>query len=154
MPYLKRERECGFTLTELVVVIAVTGILAVAIGSRFASKATFEARALFEQAQALVRYAQKAAIAQRRPVFVAVAGSTLSACFDVGCAAPVVDPGAGTALSLVSPAGSSIAINPSAFSLDGLGRPSPDGQYTVSVTTTGEGTRTFTVERETGYVHP
>jgi MSHA pilin protein MshC len=154
MSGVNRSRQRGFTLTELIVVIVVTAILAVAIGSRFASKGAFEARGLYDQALALVRYAQKAAIAQRRAVFVAVSGANLSACFDVACATPVKDPGSGSALSLVAPASVTITIAPSGFSFDGLGRPLPDAQYSISVSMTGEGTRVFTIERETGYVHP
>jgi MSHA pilin protein MshC len=144
----------GFTLTELVVVIVVTAILAVAIGARFLSRSTFEARGSFDQAQALVRYAQKAAIAQRRSVFVALNSGVLAACFDAGCAVAVQDPGSGGALATTPPVGGAFALAPSVFSFDGLGRPVPDGQYSVSVSMSGEGSRSFTIERGTGYVHP
>jgi MSHA pilin protein MshC len=156
-----RRRQSGFTLTELVVVIIVTAILAVVVGARFLSRSAFEARGYFDQSQALVRYAQKAAIAQRRTVLISVSGGVLSACFDDNsdgdCSdpgeAPVQSPGSGSALSIAPPAGVSFGLAPSAFRFDGLGRPSPDGQYTLSVSVSGEGVRNFTVERETGYVH-
>lgn len=151
---MDRGGQSGFTLTELVVVIVVTAILAVAVGTRFLSSSAFEARGYFDQAQALVRYAQKAAIAQRRSVFVAVSGGALSACFDAGCADPVKDPGQGTGLTIAPPAGGSFSLAPGGFSFDGLGRPVPDGQYTLAVSVSGEGSRSFTIERETGYVHP
>lgn len=151
---MDRREQRGFTLTELVVVIIVTAILAVAIGARFLSRSTFEARGTFDQAQALVRYAQKVAIAQRRAVFVVLSAGSLAACFDAGCADPVKDPGQGGPLVIVPPAGGSFALAPSAFSFDGLGRPAPDAPHTVSVSLSGEGSRSFVIERETGYVHP
>jgi MSHA pilin protein MshC len=155
-------RQRGFTLVELIVVILVSAILAVAVGARLVSRSGFEARGYDDRAQALVRYAQKAAIAQRRPVLVFLDGSALSACFDDDgdgdCTdpgeAPVQDPGSGGPLAIVPPAGVAFALAPSAFSFDGLGRPVPAGQYTVSVSVSGEGARNFTIERETGHVHP
>jgi MSHA pilin protein MshC len=144
----------GFSLVELIVVLVVMGVLAVVAMGKFGERAGFEARGYLEQAQALTRYAQKAAIAQRRSVFVMINAGSLAACFDAGCAEPVKDPGTGGALSLPAAAGVAFGLAPGSFSFDGLGRPNPDGQYAVSVSVSGGGSSNFTVERETGYVHP
>jgi MSHA pilin protein MshC len=149
-----RNNRRGFSLVELVVVLVLVGVLAVVAMAKFAERAGFEARGYFDQAQALTRYAQKAAIAQRRTVFVMVNAGSLAACFDAGCLEPVKDPGTGGALLIPAATGVAVGLAPSSFSFDGLGRPVPDGPYSVSVSVSGGGSSSFTVERETGYVHP
>ncbi|MCA1973912.1 MAG: type II secretion system GspH family protein, partial [Caenispirillum sp.] len=68
----------GFTMVELVVTLIVIGILAVVAAPRFFDRADFDARAFLEQTAAALRYAQKAAIAQRRTVCVAFAANAVT----------------------------------------------------------------------------
>lgn len=63
--------EGGFTLVELVVILVILGILAVAVMPRFADRGGFDARGFYDGTLATLRYAQKSAIAQRRTVCVA-----------------------------------------------------------------------------------
>ena len=78
----------GFTLTELVMVIVIIGILAVIVAPRFMSSQPFETRGFYDEAQAVVRYAQKVAIAQRRTIFVCVAANEIAAISNNDCTSP------------------------------------------------------------------
>ena len=69
----------GFTLTELVMTIVIIGILSVIVAPRFMSSQPFETRGFYDEAQAVVRYAQKVAIAQRRAIFVCVSANEIAA---------------------------------------------------------------------------
>ena len=76
-------RQRGFTLIELIMVIIMLGVLAVFAAPRMFDSSDFYARGFHDETLALLRYAQKAAIAQRRTVCVtfsttAPASATLS----------------------------------------------------------------------------
>jgi MSHA pilin protein MshC len=79
-------RSAGFTLVELVMVMVVIGILGAIAGNRFFDNQVFEARAYADQARALIRYAQKLAIAQNRNVYVRSTPSGFAVCLDAGAA--------------------------------------------------------------------
>lgn len=152
--------QSGFTLIELVMVMVLAGILAVAIVPRFAKKSAFDERGFFDQSITMVRYAQKLAIAQRRDVFVNVTANTICLTYvaDATCTSAV------SANQVINPddqkwftkdattakqAGGSFAAA-SSFSFSALGRPS--AATVISVNSTGP-TSKITVEAETGYVH-
>ena len=63
---LRAAADAGFSLVELVAILVVIGILAAFAAPRFADRTGFESRGFYDQAQGLVRYAQKIAIAQRQ----------------------------------------------------------------------------------------
>lgn len=140
--------QAGFTLAELIVVILIVGILAVFILPRFFQTQDFEAQGTFDRVLATVRYAQKAAIGARCNVRVTFTGNSLSAAFETvaPCTGPVLDPVKGGAIGVTGASG--VTIAGTTFVYDALGRPTP-GPVTVSVAG-----RTFTVEAETGHVHP
>lgn len=75
------EGAAGFTLVELVAVMVVTGLLAAFAVPRFFQRSTFEARNFSEQSRSMLRYAQKVAIAQNRPVFVHLNAAGVALCF-------------------------------------------------------------------------
>ena len=152
----------GFTIIELVMVMVLAGILAIAIIPRFAKKSAFDERGFFDQSIEMVRYAQKVAIAQRRDVFVNVSANTICLTYaaDANCtsataANQVINPADQTwfkrdATTAKQAGGSFVAPISFSFSFSALGRPS--AANTISITSTGP-TQTITVEAETGYVH-
>ncbi|HYC49033.1 MAG TPA: type II secretion system protein [Burkholderiales bacterium] len=154
-----RRTQAAFSLVELTATLAIIGILAAFAIPRMSERTGFASRGAFDQAQALARYAQKLAIAQRRsppatPIFVVVAATQIRVCYDIACANPVTDPASSAALVLDAPAG--VAFAPStAFSFDGSGSPSLAAQLAINVNSSGVGdvNRTFYVESGTGYVH-
>lgn len=145
--------ECGFTMVELVVIIAVVGILASVVVPRFVGTDTFKSRGFYDEAQGVIRFAQKLAVARRGTIFVCVTATAVTAATDAGCAAPVTHPATGAALSTTAPSG--VTLGAANFSFDSAGRPNPDAQVTVTVSSTvaGDPARQIVVERETGYVH-
>ena len=62
----------GFTLVELIIVIVLLGVLAVVAAPRIFNNTDFYARGFHDETMALLRYAQKTAIAQRRTVCLAI----------------------------------------------------------------------------------
>lgn len=148
-----REGQLGFTLPELVMTIAIIGILAVMVAPRFMSSQGFVSRGSFDEAKALVRFAQKTAIARRQPIFVCVAADEIRAASTNACTPAVTLAHPLTAAPLVTPAPDGVTFGPAGtFSFDGLGRPTPAYTITFTSTIAGDPARQITVTAETGYV--
>lgn len=144
----------GFTLAELVVVIAIVGVLAAVAAPRFFSTQVFDSRGFSDEALGVVRYAQKTAIAWRRTVFVCVGASSVSAGTAAGCGTPLTYRATGGGL-VVASAPSGVTPAPTGdFTFDGMGRPSAGTTITLTSTIAGDPPRQIVVEAETGYVHP
>jgi MSHA pilin protein MshC len=95
-----KRAEAGFTMVELIVVMVLVGILGAIGAGRFFNRTGFDAAAFAEQSAAMLRYAQKLAIAQRRPVHVQASTQGLRLCYTA--ASPC-----GDADRVPAPAGSS-----------------------------------------------
>ncbi len=78
----------GFSLVELIVVMIVIGILATIGAGRFFDRGNFDAAAFADQTRAMLRYAQKLAIAQHRSVYVRLDGNSIALCYQSGASCP------------------------------------------------------------------
>jgi MSHA pilin protein MshC len=148
----------GFTLTELVVVIVIVGIMALVAIPRFIGVDSFKSRGFSDEAAGVVRYAQKTAIAWRSTVFVCVTATGVTASSASGCASPITHPATGGNLAATAPSG--VSLPTVEFRFDGAGRPRDSGgglsgTITIPITSAiaGDPARQIVVEAETGYVH-
>ena len=156
------DRNAGFTLVELVVVIIVVSILAVVALPRLNTR-TFDTVGFYQEVLSSVRYAQKEAVAKRRVVCVSLSANSVTIRFakNAGvftCDTELTSPRGVSPFTVTASSGVTLSSVPSipTFYFDPLGRPldaagvsSP--QRTISIT--GDGTQSFVVEAETGYVH-
>jgi MSHA pilin protein MshC len=92
-PFVKRRflryvrPAAGFTMIELIVVIVLTGILGALAASRFFDSTAFETREYSDHARGIIRYAQKLAIAQNRPIYVSATANRFAVCTAAACGA-------------------------------------------------------------------
>jgi MSHA pilin protein MshC len=151
----QRVRQRGFTLVELIMVIVILGVLAV-YATASLNTTDFEARGFHDETLALLRYAQKTAIAQRRtvcvtfdPTGVALSMDTTTIADSICDVAPTQTPTlpntprGGTGLA-VSPA---LSVTPFQFT------PLGSTNQTSNVTITIANSTGITIEASTGYVH-
>jgi len=148
-------RRRGFTLPELVMTIVIIGILLAVTAPRFVSWKGFASRGSYDEAQAVVRYAQRTAVAWRRPIYVCVSATAISATSNSDCTtAPVKHPITGADLKSTATAGVTLSSSAGpSFSFDGLGRPNAPVTITLTSTIADDPARQIAVESETGYVH-
>jgi len=169
-------------MVELIVVILLIGILSAIGASRFFSRSTYDAIAFAEQGRAMLRYAQKLAIAQNREIYVQGALDGVALCFEAAepCrpVAQVPIPSGDNSGSAATrsrclasgkyapnwycegwPAGVSMTPNvvgSTSFFFNGLGQPGiVGGVFTgLTVTIAGDGVSSqISVAPETGYVN-
>lgn len=173
---MSRQREGGFTLTELIVVLVVLGILVSIAAPKFMATQSVDVPTHAERVRSLLRYGQRIAVAQNRPVYVDLTASRVTLCFDDGCASTVLGPNqanSGTSATTAAcgsswacegtPSDLALSSTAAEFSFDATGRPFADGNdltgntstfTTLTVTVSGGGqSATVVVEPETGYVH-
>ena len=175
-------RSAGFTMVELIVVLILIGILSAIGAGRFFSRTGYDAAGFAEQGRAMLRYAQKLAIAQNRPVFVQGALDGVGLCFVATTPCPAASqvpaPSGNNSGSAATrkfcvaggvysdrwycegwPAG--VAMTPvsgtlAPFFFDALGRPGAAGTTFAGLTVTisGDGVSSqISVAQETGYVN-
>jgi MSHA pilin protein MshC len=144
-------------MVELIMVLILIGILAVFTLPRL-NPGDFEARGFHDETLALLRYAQKTAIAQRRAVCVAFTASTATlsitpAAGPVSCSQPLPVPNNSGLDHITAAAGvgyQAVPANP--FFFNALGAPSE--ALALQVTQAGSPIPlNITVQAETGYVH-
>lgn len=160
-------KSAGFTLVELVVTLVIIGALAAVSAPLFFSAQDFQQSGFRNEAVAVIRYAQKAAVGSGCGVQVAIAANTISlttaagvgTCFSGPFNQAVSDPSnPGVAFSRFAPNGVTIAITagPSPFLFCPLGDTSSSGScsgnYTrADVTVSVTGPSNISIDGATGY---
>lgn len=171
-----QRQQHGFTLVELVMVIVMLGVLAVFAAPRMFNSADFYARGLHDETLSLLRYAQKAAVAQRRMVCVTFdTSSTLNTAAltlenptpvaspmpDVNCSVNLVGPKGDAPATVTARSGTGFsAIKTGTASVTGLifnalGQPVSAARGVLADSSSVEITNasSITIEAVTGYVH-
>lgn len=143
----------GFTLIELVLVLVILGVLAIAVLPRFFDRRMFEARGFHDATIGLLRHAHKSAIAQRRTVCVSfgAANASLSVASvpdSETCDLALAGPAGETPFAIQAPAGIAYAATPADFRFDARGRASA-GQ-SIQVEGVNEA---IVIDAATGLVH-
>ncbi|WP_418067324.1 prepilin-type N-terminal cleavage/methylation domain-containing protein [Sedimenticola hydrogenitrophicus] len=154
-----RTAQRGFTLVELVVVLLLVGILAAVGMPRFFNQLTFQEWGFSDELAGALRFGQKLAIATGCDTQAAItaAGYQLNqrvTCNSGAFTTPVRLPGGdGTGYAGSAPGG--IALTAASLYFDALGRPhdSADGNLLAAATNIAIGSRSVSVEPQTGYVH-
>lgn len=151
----------GFTMIELVMVLVLLGIISFVAVSRFADTGAFTTVSQADQVRSVLRYAQKLAVAQNRPIHVRVSTTDVSACFNV-CGTAIASPSGTVAIDNGITVTANTAL-PFLMYFDEKGRPYRSGDPVGTDASTftglvigiaaGSYNGTVTVERETGYVH-
>lgn len=151
-------------------VVVLIGVLAVFATPRVFNNNDFNARGFHDETLALLRYAQKTAIAQRRTVCIAflapepasatlsIASVAASATCDLSLMGPnksCPDALGGSSGCVNARSGVSYSMAPSSLNFDGLGRPvGIASALTIQIAINDLPiSQAVTVESETGYVH-
>lgn len=151
----RSDRQAGFTLPELVMVIAIVGVLAAVAVPRLFTRDDVSGQGFLAESLAAVRYAHKLAMASGCDVQVAVSAAGLSlarraACSSGAFSVPVPHPARPGSFSVSAPSG----VTPTpAVTLwyDRIGRPrSSAGTLLTTNTNVLIDTRTLRIEAETG----
>ena len=137
----------GFTLLELIVVMVLLGVLSVFVLPALQTD-DFAARGFRDETTALLRYAQKTAVAQRRMVCVSVQSTGLRLQMDAATPARGVCEQALQAPSRLK-GGQGLSSSVNNFYFTPLGSTDQSSNITLNLT----GLAPIVVEASSGYVH-
>jgi MSHA pilin protein MshC len=143
----------GFSLIELVTVIALLGVLAAVVAPRLAgSRQGYDNLGFYNNTKAILRYAQKSAIAERRTVCVGFTTTSVTVTFAsapgaAACNANLIGPAGENPYIVTAAASTTFAPAPTNFTFNTLGQPSLGQVITIA-----GGVANITVNTDTGYV--
>lgn len=150
----------GFTVIELITVIVLLGVLSIVAAPRLLDTAALHSRGFQEETVSFLRYAQKAAIAQRRVVCLAFTRNSATLHISAApalatCDTPLRGPLGDSPGTLTATSGEGYRDVPTDFNFDALGQPvDATGLSVASQTLHVDGLGgAVTVETGTGYVH-
>lgn len=165
----RRRPSGGFTFMELILVMIILGVLAAAILPRVSNAVDTEATAYGDRVAAVLRLAQKSAVARRRVVCVTTAAAAFTLRISSANGTPpgactlvmsgVADSDSATtdatvgasSTSTPSLVGTTLYFQPSGDITTDMGGAVP-ASGTITVTASGATVRTIAVEGATGYV--
>ncbi len=155
----KRWAQCGFTLIEILVVIAILTILAAVAAPRFFSVSDVDRRFFYDDTIAALRYAQKLAIGTGCQVQVTVAANTYTLNLQDSCTGSsytqsVIHPGTGASgYSNTAPSGTTLSSSASPIIFDALGRALDSSGAVTNFTVTVGGTLDVDIVGESGFAN-
>lgn len=145
-------KQPGFTLIELIVVMMIIGILAVAVLPRLLDRSAFEERGFHDETLSILRYAQKTAVAQRRLVCASFTATQvtlrMSTNFGGACDLNVRGPSGSSPYQVTARGAVQFSAVPAALAFNPNGSTSAAASIQVSGASS-----VITVVRETGYVY-
>lgn len=151
-----QNREAGYSLVELVLVIVILATIGVLAGPRFFDKAPFDERGYYDELASALRFAQKIAVASGCSVAVDIAANSYALtqqaplaghCDPADSSFPVpVRLSTGDIMAGTAPSGVT-AAPPVTIVFDALGRTGFAANQVVSV-----GARTMIVQADSGFV--
>ena len=142
--FIRHNNVRGFTLVELIIVILIIGILAVAFGSRFVGKSAYADRRAVDEVVEALRYAQHLAMSRGGGIRVVTTSTTYTV--EQTDSTAIRNPNGSGDYSVTLPSG--VNISATSITYNSLGQPTPTTDSTINV-----GSFTITIEGETGYAH-
>lgn len=139
----------GFTLIELIMVMIIIGILAIAVLPRFADQTVFESRGFHDETLSLLRYAQKTAIAQHRAVCISLNATGVTMTIDTDTPADGICNTTPPTLPNTPRGGAGLVGSVAAFQFTPLGSTNQAANITITIA----GSTGIMVDAATGYVY-
>lgn len=158
-PIALRRKQVGFTMIELVVVLLLVGVLMAVGMPRFFNQLTFLEWGFSDEVGEALRFGQKLAVATGCDTQVAITATSYQmnqrASCNSGAFTQTVQLPGGDTTGYTGTAPNGVSLSAVSLYFDALGRPrnSATSALLTAATAISIGSRSVTVEPETGYVH-